>query len=138
MYNTHMFKFLLLVLLSLTTASCAMREGYNPVAAATAGTFELNQSALNNVTLGMTQSQVHQIMGETITIGYNYGSSAEPITLKNPYKTSELEDGSKGKCTVEYYATSVIVPDGIVSDSELMPLKFCKGVLTSKGWDKIK
>ena len=141
MYNRPMLRYIFLAILVFAASGCAINEAYNPVAAGTSGTFELNASALKQITLGMTQPQVHQIMGETIIIGYNYQDSGHgasvPLTLKNPYKTSESED-AKGKCTVEYYATRVVIPDGVVSDQELMPLKFCQGVLIAKGWDKIK
>lgn len=141
MYNSHMLKFILISFLCILTSGCAMNEGYNPVAAATTGTYELNQSALKKVTVGMTLQQVHDIMGQTIIIGYTNLNAAQgspaPVTLNNPYKTSDVEE-AKGKCTVEYYVTSVVIPDGVVSDTELMPLKFCQGVLTAKGWDKLK
>lgn len=138
MYNTFMMKFLLIILFLATGAGCAFNETYNPVAASTSGTFELNQSALKKVTLGMLQPQVHQLMGETIIVGYNYADdvhgTATPLTLQNPYKTSAAADG----CVVEYYATSVVIPDGVVSDAELLPLKFCQGKLVAKGWDSAK
>ncbi len=145
MYNTPMFRYILLAMFALSAAGCALNESYNPVAASTSGTFELNGPALRKLTLGMTQPQVHAIMGDTITIGYNYADEGHgasvPLTLNNPYKTSETQDKSASpadRCTVEYYVTKVVIPDGVVSDEELMPLKFCKGVLTAQGWDRIK
>ena len=133
-----MFRYILLAVFALSAVGCALNESYNPVAASTTGTFELNGPSLRKVTPGMTQLQVHQLMGDSIIIGYNYADQGHgasvPLTLKNPYKTSETQD----KCTVEYYATKVVIPDGVLSDAELMPLKFCKGVLTAQGWDRIK
>ena len=130
----------------LSVAGCAVNEAYNPVASGTSGTFELNAAALKQVSLKMTRAQVHQILGDSIVIGYNYqpqggesklGHDAPvPLTLKNPYKISEAKD--EGGCVIEYYVTQVVIPDGIVSDQELMPLKFCKDILTAKGWDQIK
>lgn len=132
---------ILFIILILSLSGCAINEVYNPLAAASAGTFELNHSALKQVKLGMTESQVHQIMGDEIIIGYNYpindNGTPAAITLSNPLKTEKVND-AKGQCVLEYYATAVIVPDGIVSDEELIPIRFCGGVVTAIGWDKSK
>lgn len=143
MYNTTMKSFLPLLLVLLSVSGCAMNEAYNPVAAQSSGTYELNASGLKKAQPGMTQDAVHELLGESMVIGYNYPDNATnkgaptPITLKNPYKTSDVQT-DKGACTAEYYVTSVVIPDGVVSDKELLPLIFCKGVLTYKGWDKLK
>ena len=122
-------------------SGCAITQEYKPLESAVKGTFELNKKALSQVKLGMTQEQVHEIMGESITIGYNYSQSKSdgplPITLQNPYKITSQQE-SRGRCTIEYYAMAVLVPDGQVSDDELFPLKFCESSLVAMGWDKVK
>ena len=116
---------------------CAVNTVYDPVQSSTRGTFILNAAALNNVHAGMKQSQVHDILGQELIIGYAYqstgtGTDARPITIANPYKTQVIKT-QRGECTVEYYATAVRHPDGIISDDELMPLTFCNGVLCDRG-----
>ena len=140
MYNTRMIKSLKLAVMVLGLSSCAVNQVYNPIQTATTQSFELNAGALKRVKVGMKVEEVHGIMAEAITIGYTYQKSSAqgtPITLPNPYKTTEAKSAT-GNCTVEYYVTGVTIPDGVVSDNELMPLKFCNGVLVSKGWDALK
>ena len=132
-----MQKVLLVIVLSVFSAGCAITTVYDPVKAATRQTYMLNEASLANVRLGMTQDQVHAFMGQSIIIGYSYQnaeSSAKPLTITNPYKTAPLKT-PKGDCVVEYYVTAVHQPDGVVSDDELMPLIFCSNVLTYKGWE---
>ena len=132
-----MFKLSIYTFLSLLICGCAVNTVYNPVQSATDQTFILNAAALNNVRMGMKQSEAHHILGQEIIIGYSYQNTAgtvdaKPITIPNPYKI-ELVKTARGECMVEYYVMAIRRPDGIVSDDELMPLTFCNGVLTQKG-----
>lgn len=140
MYNTPMRRMASYIILIGLLSGCAVTTEYNPIKAATAQTFILNEAALNNVRLGMTQDQVHAFMGQGIVIGYAYqGSSpdAKPLTINNPYKTAPLKT-PQGDCVAEYYVTAVHQPDGIVSDDELMPLIFCNKTLAYKGWEHVR
>lgn len=126
------------VLFLACAAGCATTEEYNPVHTATRETFLLNEKALQDVRMGMTQEQVHTIMGQQLTVGYEYqdattdDSEAKPLTITNPYRTKDVQT-LQGNCTIEYYVTAIHQPDGVISEDELMPLVFCKGVLTAKG-----
>ncbi len=138
MYNTGMFRACIRAILAVSLCGCAVTTEYNPVQAVHKQTFVLNESSLKAAAIGMTQEEVHRLVGDAIIIGYSYQDTAsKPITLANPYKTNALKT-KHGDCTVEYYVTAVHQPDGVVSDDELMPLLFCNGTLKAKGWDKVK
>lgn len=141
--------FLFLVLVEVT-AGCAVNQEYNPVTAASHETFLLNESAFAQVTVGMKQTEVHQMMGDKITVGYALAQEAsvlkppsesvsdyKPLTIANPYKTQEIKT-KDGVYTVEYYVAQVRQADELISDDELMPLIFREGVLVAKGWDYLK
>ncbi|MEI7998432.1 MAG: hypothetical protein WCH62_02880 [Candidatus Omnitrophota bacterium] len=144
-------KSLLLLALVVLAGGCATSQVYNPVAAATQQTFLLNESSFAQVEIGMKQTQVHQIMGDTIIIGYAYQKPLsdeavvlkasfgdyKPLTIANPYKTEEIKT-QNGQYAVEYYASSSRQSDGILSNDELMPLIFHEGILVAKGWDYLK
>lgn len=134
MYNRVMLRSLFILLVPMFLYGCATTEVYNPVKSALEGTYILNGSSLSAIKTGMTQKEVHEIMGQEIVIGYEYqnASAEKPITITNPYKTETIST-AQGECIVEYYVTSVQHPDGVVSGDEMVPLTFCKGVLTSKG-----
>ena len=141
---------LLATLLLVTLTGCATNQPYNPVASATGQTFLLNESAFAQVKTGMTQAQVHQIMGDALVIGYSYQkeltseaqalketkSDYKPVTIANPYKTQEIKT-KDGTIVIEFYVSSVKQSDGVVSDNELVPLIFQAGVLTDRGWDRV-
>ena len=138
MYNISMLRLLCFFLFLAFAAGCATDRPYNPVEAAGRETFLLNE-ALKNVQPGMTQQHVHSLMGQGLTVGYDYGNAVlkdsqgpAPITIPNPYRTKTVQT-SQGECTVEYYVTAIHNPDGVISDDELMPLTFCRGILTAKG-----
>lgn len=130
---------------------CATSPVYNPVTAATQQTFLLNESALAQVKMGMKETEVRQIMGDDIIIGYTYqkplssekdivestSNDYKPLTIANPYKTEDITT-KEGTYKVEYYVSSIRQPDGVVTDSELVPLIFHNGLLTGRGWDDLK
>ncbi len=152
MYNNHMMKLYAALLLSVLVSGCAFNAVYDPLQSNSTQTLLLNESGLRNVKLGMTPKEVHQVMGDELVIGYAYQNplpgeaspladakvpSEKPLTIANPYKT-DTRKTDRGECTVEYYVTSVKHPDGNITDDELMPLIFCGGILTDKGWDRLK
>lgn len=144
MYNTGMLKLRAVVFLFLCAAcGCAINTVYEPVKAVHQQTLLVNESVLTQVVAGAKQEDVHRIMGDTLVIGYSYQNSLppeapyQPITIPNPYK-KEVRKTPQGECAVEYYLTAVHQPDGIVSDDELMPLIFCGGILSAKGWEHLK
>jgi hypothetical protein len=147
-----MSKILSLILVVLFSGGCAVNAVYDPLQSHSSQILLLNESALKQVSVGMTPEEVHNIMGESLIIGYSYQNplpgeapaltepktpSEKPLTIANPYRTAQVKT-AKGECTAEYYVTSVRVPDGVVSDDELMPLVFCGGKLSFKGWDRLK
>ena len=146
-----MRKLLLVLALAVMSGGCATSPVYNPLAAAKDQIFLLNESSFAAIKAGMKQSQVHQIKGDGIVIGYSYqkplsdessvskASSGDykPLTIPNPYKTEELKL-KKGLYTIEYYASSVKQSDGIVNDDELIPLIFRDGILLDQGWERLK
>jgi hypothetical protein len=147
MYNTVMLRLNAFLILSLLAGGCAVTTNYDPLKAANNQTLLLNES-LKQVNVGMSQTDVHNLMGQELIIGYSYQNplpgessplavvkeaSEKPITIPNPYKSEP-----RGECSVEYYVTAIHHPDGVISDDELMPLLFCKGSLKAKGWDHLK
>src|SRR5438045_204325 len=132
-----MKKIFLLLTLVFVFNGCATEEMYNPVASANRQTFLLNETSFAQVKIGMIKPQVHQIMGDSITIGYSYQkplsneaavlkSSADeykPLTIVNPYKTEDIKT-KNGSYIIEYYVSSVKQPDGVISDEETVPFIF--------------
>jgi transposase len=141
----------ILILLVILLAGCETTQVYNPVDAPTQQTFLINESSFRKIAIGMSQSQVHQIMGDTIIIGYAYQkpvseqgvdvkvstSDYKPLTITNPYKTEELKT-KDGLYTVEYFVNLVKNSDGVISDDELVPLVFREGLLIAKGKEYLK
>ena len=126
-------KFLILFLVVLC-GGCSTSQEYDPLASSRNQEFLLNKSSFDQIKEGMTQSQVHQIMGESLVIGY---SSKHPLTINNPYKAEELK-AKDGQYTIEYYVSSAKVSDGALSDDEMIPFVFRDGLLLSRGWDALK
>ena len=81
----------------------------------------------------MTSTQVHQIMGTQLVIGYQFHSPGYiPLSVPNPYKIKF--DNIAAGYVIEFYIEAIRQPDGIVSDNELMPLIFKNGKLIGRGW----
>ena len=133
-----MKSFLLYVSFIILLAGCQTAQVYNPIASATGQTFLLNESSLAKVAAGMSQTQVHQMMGDAIVVGYAYeAANYKPLTIANPYKTEEIKS-KEGLYTVEYYVNAVKESDGVIKDNELVPLVFRENILVAKGWDYLK
>ncbi len=107
---------------------------YDPLASASHQTFLLNETSFSKVKEGMSQKQVHEIMGDTIIIGY---VNQKSTTIANPYKTEEVNLKDE-VYIIEYYVRTIKEPDGLVSDDEAFPFLFHNGVLTARGWDALK
>ena len=142
--------FLFLLIIPIVLFSGCATNPYNPVASATNQTFLLNESSLAQIKLGMTQDQVHKIMGNSIVIGYVYQkplpqdaalplehSNYKPLTINNPYKVEDIKM-KQAAYTIEYYVSKINQSDGIISDDELTPLVFNQGILVGKGSDYLK
>ncbi len=120
------------ILLFLALAGCVSIPADKPTPAVAPAEVLLNENALKEVQEGMTATQVHEIMGQELVIGYTFVSgSYRPLTVPNPYK---LETIKAGGYMIEYYIDAIRRPDGIVSDDELMPLVFKDGKLIGRGW----
>ena len=124
------------ILFCILAAGCANIAVYEPVRAGETQTLLLNESGLKSVQDGMSQDEVHALLGQTIVIGYRGGEHSagyEPLTIPNPYKTEKI--ALKGaEYTVEYYVSAVRQPDGVISDNELEPVIFKNGKTAGKGW----
>ena len=119
-----------MILLCLSLTGCATSPVYNPMQVQQE--LLLNTSGLKAVQEGMSLSQVHQIMGQELVIGFQAQTpDYKPITVANPYKTQALEGTDY---VIEYYIEAIRQPDGVVSDDELMPLVFKDGKLVGRGW----
>lgn len=123
----------LLVLIFLSSG-CAGNQMYDPLSSASHQTFLLNESALAQVTTGMSKSQLHKSMGDSIIIGY---ASTKPLTINNPYKTDDLKV-KENIYTVEYYVSRVNQPDGVITNDELTPVVLHDGIVVGKGWGYLK
>ena len=128
-------RFVSIALLILGVSGCASTPAYNPMQMATQQELLLNESGFKAVQDGMTMDQVHKIMGQEITIGYEFQSpNYKPLIISNPYKSETIKEGDY---VIEYYIGSIRQPDGIVSDNELMPLIFKSGKLIGRGWPQL-
>jgi hypothetical protein len=123
---------LVLTFLLMTLAGCATTPVYNPMTDTGPRELWLNQKGLNSVQEGMTQDQVHDIMGQQLAIGY-YAQTSDykPLTIPNPYKAETIKGTAY---VIEYYVDSIRQPDGVISDNELTPLVFKDGKLVGRGW----
>ncbi|VAX37850.1 hypothetical protein MNBD_UNCLBAC01-1674 [hydrothermal vent metagenome] len=96
---------------------------------------------IENVFVGMTQTEVKVVMGFDVIIGYERkpkcltaeaGHCFKSIALQSPYRKESL---SNSDYDVWYYFTHIDKADGIVSNEELTPLIFENVKLIGKGWD---
>lgn len=125
-------RFFGIILLSLSITGCVSNTVYNPMQASMPQEILLNQGSFKSIQDGMTQEQVHAIMGQELVIGYQSQTPGyKPLTISNPYKSETLT----GKpYVIEYYIEAIRQPDGVISDNELMPLVFKNGKLIGRGW----
>lgn len=97
-----------------------------------------NLTNIRQITVGMTQQEMEEVMGDHTNIGFKASHDVlgayETMTLTNPYRAETVQTGEK-KYEVMYYFTSVKNPDGFISDEELTPLVFENGKLIGKGHD---
>ncbi len=120
------------IFLSVTLAGCASTPVYNPMQVTTQQELLLNESGFKALQEGMSMTQVHQIMGQQLVIGYQDQSPGyKPLTIANPYRSENIKGTDD---VIEYYVEAVRQPDGVVSDNELMPLIFKGGKLVGRGW----
>ena len=143
----------LTLLIVIQFSGCATTD-YNPVAAGTTQqTFLLNETAFSKISVGMGLPDVHELMGETIVIGYTYqkplmnestglpnptdSAAYKPMTITNPYKTEHVKT-KEGDYLVEFYVNAINQSDGVISEDELVPLVFRDSLLVAKGWDYLK
>lgn len=95
----------------------------------------MNRNNVNKISLGMTKSEVMNIMG---TESYKTSMGAfSRIVVNNPYKTEILSEGDK-KYEVLFYFTNVTELDGLISDDELTPIVFHNGKVDGYGWLYVK
>ncbi len=92
----------------------------------------------NSIIIGMNKSNVMNMMGQEVTIGYEITNpetgATKPITVTNPQRVESI---TKGPQTFEvyYYFTHIYQADGVITDDELTPLVFRNDELVGKGWN---
>ena len=96
--------------------------------------------SLRQIYAGMSQAEVQGVLGAEVVIGYEVrdpkSGQYHPVTLKNPYRSDELQ--SEGKdYSVDYYFVGINKADGKVTDDELVPLIFSSKTLVAQGWDAL-
>lgn len=124
------FSWIILIMIFLT--GCASNEAYNPMQSTVPQELLLNESGFKALQDGMTQDQVHKVMGQELVIGYALQTPGyKPLTIVNPYKVEKIKGTDY---LIEYYIESIRQPDGIVNDNELMPLIFKNSKLVGRGW----
>ena len=93
----------------------------------------------NGLQKGMTSQEVLSVLKKNSFLGYEIkeGSTTfSAIEIQGPYRQETLEKTGH-VYTVLYYLNSILQPDGIVADDELMPLIFKDDQLVDKGWDAL-
>ncbi|MBF0511728.1 MAG: hypothetical protein HQL13_05290 [Candidatus Omnitrophica bacterium] len=124
-----------IIFLVLTLAGCASTPSYNPMMVASQQEFLLNENGFKALQDGMSLDEVHKIMGQALTIGYQYQSpDYKPLTIPNPYKTDKIQGTDY---VVEYYIASIRQPNGVINDNELLPIVFKNGKLYGRGWSLV-
>lgn len=94
-----------------------------------------NRTNILKVSIGMTKSEVINIMGSAPTTAWgsdNFGIR-QSLTINNPYR-SEILQGKEKVFEVIYYVTDVKKDDNAITDDELTPLIFDNGKLIGWGW----
>ena len=91
---------------------------------------------IDHVYVGMTRSEVRNIMGEALTIGYEKREDEvyEPIVLKQPYRQEDLIVNDI-HYQIDFYVSSITEADGVIAEDEYVPLIFIDDKLVGKGWD---
>ena len=93
---------------------------------------------LSQLRPGLSRVQAASLLGKDVVTGYELADAAsgqyKPITVTNPYR-SEAVEKNKRSYTVDYYLVGIKVPDGKISDDELVPLVFYNDQLIGSGWD---
>ena len=89
--------------------------------------IDANKKSLQSISFGMSKAEVLKIMGTAPIM-------TEGKMVSNPYRTDVLNGATK-TYEVLYYVTNVDADDGMISDNELTPFVFYKGMLIGSGWD---
>ncbi len=132
-----MFKIIILIFI-LFVAGCASDGVQEPLAMEPKPVALLNAPAFKQIKEGMTPVEVHGLMGQELIIGYSATGAGtyKPLTIPNPYKFEQIQT-PQGEYVVEYYVSTVLKADGIVSEDEMMPLIFKDGKLIGRGWPRL-
>jgi hypothetical protein len=90
-----------------------------------------NRSNLNKISLGMTKSEVLNIMG-TKTI-----SSFEGSIINSPYR-SETTTHNGINYEIHFFYTDTKKSDNSITDDELTPVVYLNGKVVGYGWSYLK
>ena len=90
-----------------------------------------NRSNLNKISLGMTKSEVLNIMC-TITI-----SSCEGLYMNSPYR-SETTNHNGIDFEIHFFFTDTKKSDNSITDDELTPVVYLNGKVVGYGWSYLK
>lgn len=98
-----------------------------------------NLTAIDQVHIGMDDTQVRELMKDKLVIGYHRVgmSAAEELTLPQPYKTTRLVTDS-GTYDIHFYITKIHKADGIISQEELTPVIFLEHKLVGIGSEALE
>jgi len=82
----------------------------------------------------MSRQEVEVILKDELLIGYQISNpeKLEPITLAQPYREEVFSKEGK-EYHVLYYYNTIMRPDGLIAEDELMPLIFEGDRLAGKG-----
>ncbi len=90
-----------------------------------------NRSNLNRISLGMTKSQVLDIMG-TQTV-----KTAEGYIINSPYR-SETTSQNGLNYEIHFFYTDTKKNDGAITDDELTPVVYFEGKVSGYGWNYLR
>ena len=114
-----MNKILFIIALSISISSCMTLDAVKTK----------NRENLNRISLGMTKTQVLDIMGtETITTNGN------PSKVSNPWRTEILKGKDDTLYEIIFYYTDTKEADGAIKDNELTPIVLEQNKVIGWGW----
>lgn len=134
MYKKLLLSFYLLVLSMGFVVAVCDADNHFPIGA---------QKNLTNIHLiydGMPQAEALAVMGDKLKTGYEIKDKKkgffEPLYIKHPYRIEKAKYQGR-TFQIYYFLTQINKPDAVVSDDELTPVLFEKGIVAAKGWDAL-
>lgn len=136
--NRYLSCFLLLLILGCATTEQGSEESSAPVDLTLMPRRFISLRQIHN---GMTRKEVAGMLDNEIIVGYeineNDSAKYKPLTIKNPYRSEDLQKNSQ-RFEVVYYLQGVKDADDKISDDELIPMVFAEDRLVGTGWDFLR